>query len=259
MKLKPLLTFCIAVLILSNFSCTAYKNIPYFQDLRRDSIITEDMTNITPLTIQPGDLLGVHVTSLNADASAIFNYNLERPSGNSNLDKGEENAVIGYLVDQSGNIRLPMIGDVKVQGLTTTEISKLIESKLDGTVLKQPRVNTRIQNFRISLIGDIREPKQIAVWNERITVLDALSNAGDLTVTGIRQITLIRELDGKRMYIPLDLTSKNLFKSPYYYLKNNDIIYVQPNRARAQDDGTTFQRASIVVSVLSIIAILLTR
>lgn len=259
MKLKHFLTLFFATLIFFNFSCTEYKNIPYFQDISKDSVTVENINNYTPLTIQPGDLIAFHVSSLNADASAMFNYNLERPNGQSNLDRSEENAVLGFLVDKAGNIHLPMLGEVAVHDLTTQQISKLLEQKL-LPYLTQPKVDTRIQNFRISILGDVKNPSTYPVYNEMITIPQALSLAGDLTVTGVRQIMLIREIGGKRSYIPIDMTkSKSVFNSPYYYLKNNDIIYVQPNRARAQNDGTTFQKASIIVSVLSIIAVLLTR
>ncbi|MBK0380695.1 polysaccharide biosynthesis/export family protein [Mucilaginibacter segetis] len=258
MKLKHLLTLLFVAVIFFNFSCTAYKDVPYFQDISKDSINTENIENFTQLTIQPNDLLGIHFTSLNPDASAMFNYNLERPNGNNNLDKSEENAVIGYLVDMNGDIHLPMVGAVNVKGLTTLQTSELLEKKLTP-YLSQPKVDTRIQNFRISVLGDVKSPNTFNVYNERITVPEALSLAGDLNVTGIRKILLIREIDGKRTYIPFDLTKKDIFNSPYYYLKNRDVIYVQPNHSRVENDGTTFQKASIIVSLMSVIAILITR
>lgn len=258
MKLKHLFAIFIAALVLFNLSCTPYKNIPYFQDLRRDSITTENITNYTPVTIQPGDQLGIHVTSLNVEASALFNYNLERPSGGGNLDRSEQNAVVGYYVDTDGNILMPLIGAVKAQGYTTSEFGKILESKL-ALYTSKPNVNVRYQNFKVSVMGDVRSPNVYMIYNERTTIPEVLSMAGDLNITGIRRIVLVRELDGKRQYIPIDLTAKDVFNSPYYYVKKNDLIYVQPNEQRAANDGSTFQRASLVISVLSIIAVLLTR
>lgn len=258
MNLKNLLKVLLIGLVLFNFSCTSYKNIPYFQNVSRDSITVEPIQNYSQLTIQPGDLLGIHVSSLNIEASSIFNYNLERPFGNSNLERSEENAVTGYLVSSDGFIRMPMIGEVQVSGLTTLAITKVLETKL-STVLKGVTVNTRILNFKVSVLGDVKNPGSFVLTNERITLTEALSRAGDLNITGIRNILLIREVDGKRIYVPIDMTSKNIITSPYYYLKNNDVIYVKPNRARAEDNGSTFQRAGLIVSVLSIIAILLQR
>ncbi|TWR27600.1 polysaccharide export protein [Mucilaginibacter pallidiroseus] len=250
--------FLIALVFLGMSSCTSYKNVPYFKDLPLDSIKTETIGNFTPLTIQPGDLLGLHVNSLNPDASYMFNYNLERPNGTSNLDKAEESAVIGYLVDQQGDIHLPLVGAVHLQGQSTLEASKTLEAKL-VEVVKQPKVNVRIQNFKVSVLGDVKAPGTFNIVNERITVTEALSRAGDLNVTGIRNILLVREIDGKREYVPLDLKSKKIFTSPYYYLKNNDVIYVTPNRARSENDGSSFQRVSLLVSLLSVVAIILTR
>lgn len=258
MKFKHLLFFSLIALIVVNSSCTSYKNIPYFQNVSQDSITTETINNYSVLTIQPGDLLGVHVSSLNKEADAVYNYNLERAYGNSNLDRAEENAVVGYLVDTEGNIKMPNIGTFKVSGLSTFQITKLIEDKLQ-MYLKQPNVNVRIQNFRVSVLGDVKNPGSYLVQNERLTLTEALSRAGDANITGIRKILLIREIEGKRIYVPIDLTSKSILSSPYYYLKNNDVVYVRPNRARSEDNGSTFQRAGLIVSVLSIIAILLQR
>ncbi|MBD1393338.1 polysaccharide biosynthesis/export family protein [Mucilaginibacter glaciei] len=258
MNIKRLLFLSIVAIVITASSCTSYKNIPYFQNVNRDSIFTETITNYSQLTIQPADLLGIHVTSLNNEADAKYNYNLERAFGNSNLDRAEENAVVGYLVDQDGNIKMPSIGTIKVSGLTTTQIARLLETKL-LLDLKQPTVNVRIQNFKISILGDVKNPGTFNITNERITLSEALSRSGDLNITGIRSILLIRELEGKRTYVPIDLTSKDIITSPYYYLKNNDVIYVKPNRARSEDNGSTFQRAGLIVSVLSIIAILLQR
>lgn len=259
MKLKYLLLLPLITLVFLNSSCTSYKNIPYYQDLNVDSVTTERIENNLQLIIQPGDLLGIHVTSANPDADSKYNYNLERAFGNSNLDRAEENAVVGHLVDPEGNVTMPTIGKFKVSGLTTFEIAKLVESKL-LIDLKAPNVNVRIQNFRISVLGDVKNPGTFIVTNERINVNEALSRAGDLNITGVRnKILLIREFEGTRTYVPIDLTSKATIKSPYYYLRNNDVLYVKPNRARAEDNGSTFQRAGLIVSVLSIIAILLQR
>jgi polysaccharide export outer membrane protein len=105
----------------------------------------------------------------------------------------------------------------------------------------------------------VRNPNVFSIYNERTTIAEVLSMSGDLNITGVRNVMLVRETDGTRQYIPVDLTSKKLFSSPYYYVRKNDIIYVQPNEQRAANDGSTFQRASLVISVLSIIAVLLTR
>jgi len=265
MKLKHFLPIFFIV-ILFVCSCTSYKNVPYFQDLKRDSVLTEKINNFTPLIIQSGDLLAIHVTSMSHEADAIFNYNLERPNGlsASSTESAEalggssgESAVFGYLVDLDGNIRLPMIGSVKVAGLNTTEITSMLESSL-SQVLNKPVVDVRIENFKISILGDVKNPGSYSIPDERVTITEAMAIAGDLNTTGIRtNVLLIREINGERKYVTLDLTSKNIFASPYFYLKNNDVIYVQPNKEKVADNGTAFQKVSIALAVLSIIVYLI--
>jgi polysaccharide export outer membrane protein len=117
-----------------------------------------------------------------------------------------------------------------------------------------------LQNFKISVLGDVKSPGSFLLENETITVSEALSLAGDLNTTGIRtNVLLIREINGERKYIRLDLTSKSLFNSPYYYLRNRDVIYVQPNKERVNNDSTAFAKASLVLTVLSILAIILSK
>ncbi|TSD67003.1 polysaccharide export protein [Inquilinus sp. KBS0705] len=261
MKFKNLhFTFFILILI-SFCSCTSYKNVPYFQNLKKDSLlVTETINNYAPLAIQPGDLLGLHVTSLNPEADAAFNYNLQRLNGN-NLDlrNANENAVLGFLVDQDGNITLPYVGAVKVAGFTTSQIAADVQSKLTK-YLTNPNVNVRIQNFKISVLGDVGRPGTYDVFNERITFTEALALAGDLNVTGVRNnVLLVREVNGKREYYTVNLTQKELFNSPYYYLRNNDVIYVQPNRDKVSSSDSAYQKASLAIAALSILAILLTR
>ena len=264
MKLKNLLIIFF-VLSFFSFSCTTYKDVPYFQDLKRDSVLTEKINNFTPLTIQPGDLLAIHVNSLNHDADLQFNYNFERPSGVNaitnvpNAGSSAENTVFGYLVDRDGNIRLPLVGYVKVSGSNTVEITHDLETKLSD-YLSKPIVNVRLENFKISILGDVRNPGSYNIANESVTLSEALALAGDLNSTGLRpNLLIIREVDGVRKYITLDLRSKSILNSPYYYLKNNDIVYVQPNRDKVASTDSAFQKASLIIGALSLLAIFLTR
>jgi len=259
MNFKSLNAVVLIALILIS-SCTSYKNVPYFQNLKRDSVsaIKEKITNFSPLLIQPGDLLAIHVTSLNHEADAAINYNLIFQPQNTlpSIDHADQNAVLGYLVDPIGNIHLPYVGNVKVSGMTTLEISSALESKL-SEYLSKPNFEVRLQNFKISVIGDVLRPGSFGSTNERITVTEALALAGDLNATGYRDILLIREINGNREYITLDLTSKKIFNSPYYYLKNNDVIYVQPNKQRVAATDNGFQKVSIIISALSVLALFL--
>jgi len=263
MKFKHLGAIGLVVIIFIS-SCTPYKDVPYFQNLKRDSVTatTEKITNFSPLTIQPGDLLALHVNSLNHEADAQFNYNLERPNGinvGSSIAVSSENVVYGYLVEQSGNINLPLVGNVKVSGLTTAGITTILETKL-SEYLSDPKVNIRILNFKISVLGDVARPGSYDITNDHVTLIQALALAGDLNTTGIRSnVLLIREVNGNRETITLNLTSKKIFNSSYYYLKNNDVIYVQPNKDRVAQTDSGLIKASILISALSVLAIIITK
>jgi polysaccharide export outer membrane protein len=244
----------IAIIVLFCYSCSTYEHVPYFQDLDQNNITREEINNYSPLLIQSGDILAVNVTSSSAGTEE-FNYNLNRVGGTNN-GQGPESAVIGYLVDPNGNINLPFVGQIKVSGLTTTTLTDQLQVSL-AKYFTKPIVNIRIINFKISVLGDVMKPDVYTIQNERITVPEALSLAGDLNITAIRNnILLIREINGKREFIPIDLNTKKLFESPYYYLKNHDVIYVTPNKAKVSSNNTAgFQRASLIISALSVIAL----
>jgi polysaccharide export outer membrane protein len=237
-------------------SCRSYKHIPYFQDLPGNLPLEQQVQNFSPLSIQPGDVLAINVNSRNPESSATFNYNLNRVNG-SNFDQSTSNPVTGYLVDQDGLIILPILGKMKVAGISTHKL----RDKLTDTLLvyyKDPVVSIRIINFKVAVFGDVQRPDVYTLQNERTTITQALTLAGDLNITAIRNnIILIREEDGKRKFIPIDLTSKAIFESPYYYLKNNDEIYVQPDRTKYATVDRGYRVATLVLSGLSIIAIVL--
>lgn len=239
---------------MTTISCGTYKNIPYFKDINHTSPSQEQVINYSPLTIQPSDILGINVSSRNPESSAIFNYNLVRISGNTDLSP--DNPVVGYMVDQKGEIHLPVVGNLKAAGLSIAELSDKLNQLL-LTYYKDPVVNIRILNFKVSIFGDVQRPNIYTLQNERTTITQALSLAGDLNITALRNITLIREQDGKRNFIPLDLTSRKIFKSPYFYLKNNDEVYVQPDRTKYATVDRGYRTATLVLSGLSIIAIVL--
>jgi polysaccharide export outer membrane protein len=218
-KTSTLKGLLFVALLFALSSCRSYQEIPYFQEVNRNAVSQEEINNYSSLTIQPEDIIGINVISLNPDASAAFNYN------------AQNNPSIGYVVNQKGEIKLPLVGMMKVSGLTTDELRTQLQRTL-LTYLKEPVVNVRVLNFKISVLGDVLRPDVYSVPSERITLPEALSLAGDLNITGKREVLLIRERNGKREYVPLDLKSKNIFNSPYYYLKNNDMIYVTPHKSK---------------------------
>jgi polysaccharide export outer membrane protein len=243
-------SFFIAIIVAFCCSCSSYRNVPYFQDLDQNNVTREEINNYSPLVIQPGDLLSINVNSVSAGAEQFGRINMS--PGDSNP---QNNPAAGYLVDNNGNINLPIIGQMKVSGLTTTNLTEQLQNSLK--IFTKPIVNIRILNFKISVLGDVMKPDVFTIQNERITVPEALSLAGDLNITAIRNnILLIREINGKREFIPIDLNSKKIFESPYYYLKNHDVIYVTPNRSKVSSNNTAgFQRVSLIISALSVIAL----
>ena len=161
------------------------------------------------------------------------------------------------MVDLNGNINLPYLGQIKVSGLNTTNLTDQLQASLSN-YFKKPVINVRITNFKISVLGDVAKPDVFTIQNERVTIPEALSMAGDLNITAIRQIFLVREINGKREYIPIDLNSKKLFDSPYYYLKNHDVLVVTPNRSKISNNNTAgFQRVSLIISALSVAALII--
>jgi polysaccharide export outer membrane protein len=237
-----------------------YKTIPYFTDLAPDSAVNEQIKNQTILKIQKNDILAITVNSLNSEASAIFNMG-STSSNQGNASGGVDPTLTanGFLVDQDGNIQLPLVGSVQVSGLTTAEARRALEKKL-VQYLKEPVVSLRLINFRVSVLGDVLRPGVYPVTNERVNISEALSMAGDLNITAERNnVLLIREDNGVRKYMRLNMQSRSLFSSPYYYLQNNDVLYIQPGKTKYASVDASYRNVSLVISALSVIALLITR
>lgn len=257
--MKKILYLALAVLFFS--SCgVQYQTIPYFTDLPADSAVQEQIQNQSALRIQKADILGLTVTSLNPEASVIYNRgNTSSVQGNVGGNIDPVLTSNGFVVDQNGNIQMQSIGDIKVEGLTTVQARAVIEEKL-AKFLKEPVVSLKIVNYRISVMGDVLRPGVYPVNNERVSVSEALSMAGDLNITAQRNnVLLIREINGERQYIRLDLQSKSLFSSPYYYLQNNDVLYIQPGKTKYASVDASYRNVSLVLSALSVIALLISR
>lgn len=233
-------------------SCTSYKEVPLFRDLPQDDELKETITNYSPLIIQKNDILSIRVSSLNAEASALFNNpnGISQQGGTPGNQGGNE-----FLVGQNGEVQLPYIGKIQVAGLTTWQVTELITEKLKAH-LKEPVVNLKINNFKVAVFGGVSSPGIFTVTTERITVIEALILAGDLKTTSKRQnVLIVREIDGERKYARFDLGSKSTFDSPYFYLKSNDLIYVQPGTSEEQRN-TLLTGVGALSTVVSLILIL---
>lgn len=231
-------------------SCKSSKKIVYFQETK--DITVKDSLVIFEPEIQVGDFLSINVSALDAEAALPFNL-FETPV----LVNTIGNLIpITYLVNPDGIIFFPVIGELKVGGLTTKELNTKL-SKILEPYLKSPIVNIRLTNFRVTVLGEVARPGSYSVQNERISIIEAIGLAGDLTIYGDRkEVILIREQNGIRTNINVDLTNKQLFDSPYFYLSQNDVIYVQPNKTRVNSSAVG-PNTSIIVSGLSILISLL--
>lgn len=211
--------------------------------------------------IHSDDLLAIMVNSRDPELALPFNMPMITYQLGSN-SSGQQR-VLGYLVDTNGNIDFPILGEIHVEGLTRMQLTELIKNKLiEGDLIKDPIVTVQFLNFKISVMGEVGRPGSFTISGDRITLLEALSMAGDLTIYGRRdRVGVIRENNGKRTILFHDLRSADIFNSPCYYLQQNDIVYVEPNKAKSGQSSIN-QNNSIgvwvsVISLLTTIAVLI--
>jgi polysaccharide export outer membrane protein len=225
----------------------------------QDTIIITDNKAFETI-IEPNDILSVSITSPNPEASLL--YNLPNTSSvTASTAAGAISQTSGYLVNIDGNIQMPGLGNIPVVGLTKKQLKDKITSLLvDRKLLLDPTVNIRFLNFKISVLGEVGRPTVITVPNERITLLEALGLAGDLTIYGRRDnVLVIREEGGTKVIKRLNLNSNFILSSPYYYLRNNDVIYVEPNKAKVASTSQTRIYLPVVFSGITMIAIIVDR
>jgi len=202
--------------------------------------------------------LGIQVSSVNPEATAMFSfYGSARLSGSSDPNLASQSA--GYLVDAQGSIQFPILGNVSVIGKTTIEIRSQIQELL-AKYLENPIVSVRFLNFKIMLMGDVLKPGIYTFPSERVTLFEAITAAGDLTIFGNRKnIQLIRELNGKNQVIRIDLTDKNVLSTKFMYLMPNDIIYIEPGNGKIASADNLYRILPLLVTGLNIIALLIYR
>jgi len=243
-------------------SCASTRNVPYFSDISdttKEKVLA-DAPYKDPLII-PDDILSVTIVTIDPTTAAPVNQAANVPvSSASSSSTGVQQQVPGLLVDKEGNISLPIIGSVKVAGLSTYQAKALIKSRAEQ-YFKDPDVQLRFVNFKITVIGEVAHPSTFTVPNEKVSVLDAIGMAGDLTIYGRREnVLLIRENNGKKELHRLDLNSSNLFTSEYFYLKQNDVVYVEPNKSKiVQADAQQTRVITIVASIASALLLLFIR
>ena len=248
MKFRPaILLFLLSSILILSESCITRKDISYFQDIS-DSLSIQQITKGFEARIAAGDILSIHVSSLSAEASSFFNVVGEET---------DQQVANTYLVDANGQIEMPLIGTVEVGGMTGIEAKETIKQKLNKYLI-DPTVNVRIRNFKVTVLGEVKAPGVYTIPNEKVTLVEALGMAGDLSIFGKRMnVLLIREENGSRKFVKIDLRSKELFESDYYYLHSNDIIYVEPGKGKIASADAWYRILPIVLSGLSTIALFL--
>lgn len=260
-KIFLLLAFPILVV-----SCTSYKSVPYLQNPEA----VNNSNNTLPLydaKIMPKDLLSITVNTTDPQAAAPFNLTVQTPinAAMMSINTSTQPSLQQYLVNNAGEIDFPVIGRLQVGGQTKNQAEDLIREKLKPYLKETPIVTVRMSNYKISVLGEVNRPGTFTVSNEKVNVLEALAMAGDMTVYGIRDdVRLVREdSQGKREIISLNLNDADVILSPYYYLQQNDIVYITPNKTKARNsdigNSTTlwFSATSILVSIASLLATIL--
>ena len=237
--------------------CTTQKKLAYFNTVTAssaESINAQLKNERADARILTDDRLSITVSALDPNAVAIYNLPCVSFASPGSDQIYASPVLQSYLVNSQGNINFPVLGEIKLEGLTLTEAGNLIKSKLAEHVA-DPIVNIQFVNFRITVLGEVLRPGQFPVTNERVTILDALGLAGDMTAYGRRDnVLLTRNNNGKLEFARINLNSDEVFKSPYFYLQQNDVIYVEPNTVKS----ISSQDIPLYLSFLSTLATLVT-
>lgn len=245
-------------------SCISTKNVPYFQDISLDE--QSQLINTAKFTepiIQSDDILSVSVFTIDDKTNMIVNQ-VGSQAISTNIGQvanlGATPPTSGFLVDKNGELDLSLIGKVKVLGLTTFQARDLIKDRA-AIVYQNPNVQVRFANFKVTILGEVARPASYVIPNEKVSVLDALGLAGDLTIFGKREnVIVIRDNNGKKEFARLNLNSKEIFNSPYYYLKQNDVLYIEPNSGKAASLNTArTQTIALIGTALTVLITLISR
>ena len=243
-------------LIFLCFSCASRKEIVYYQN--SDGFVANTASSYE-IKIQPDDLLLIVVSAEDPEIAAPFNLTtINKVNNNATLDMAVgQQTLQQYLVDSQGNIEFPILGKLKVGGLSRTEILALLRNKI-GQYVKNPIINLRVTNFKVAVQGEVNNPGTFSISSDRLTLVEALSMAKDLTIYGKRNnLLVIREVNGEKTFNHIDITKADFINSPFYYLKQNDVIYVEPNKAKI-NGAAVGANTSVIISITSLLITLIT-
>lgn len=255
MKINNIFYYIIAILLLTT-ACSAPKNLAYFQD--RPVKDYAAIATFPEIKYQPNDILTINVSG--PDPKTVIPFNLPVVAYDNDIVSAMgQRKQQTYLIDKHGNIDFPVIGTIKLGGLTREEATTTLKNTLKEYI-NDPIVNIRLANFNVTVLGEVNRPGVYTINNEKVSVAEALGLAGDLTIFGKREnVILVREIDGKKHFAKLDLTSLNVLNGDNYYLTQNDILYVEPNKSKArssrynQNYGLLLSLASTLVAIVAII------
>lgn len=247
-------------------SCTSYKKVSYLQNSAE--VDAETIVELYDARVQPKDMLTITVSSEKPEAAIPFNLTIPtsmNAASGSGRSLSSQPALQIYLVDNEGCIDFPVLGKLKIGGMTKGEVETMIKERIKSNFTTEPIVTVRMTNYKVTVLGEVASPGVHTIANEKVNIFEALAMSGDLTIYGMRDnVKLVREnTDGTKMIIPLDLNDANIIYSPYYYLQQNDILYVEPNKAKARNSDVSgmtslwFSATSLLMAVITFLLNLL--
>lgn len=253
--IKAIHVILVLVAICCVSGCASSKKVLYFQDLENEKLLKR--VSFQEIKIQKDDILSIIVSGPDKEVTQPYNFTIS--DGNSIGDF--QRSTVGYLVNNLGEIKFPLLGKIKVEGMTRTELEEYLTVEI-GKDVKNPIVSVTFKNFKITVLGEVRTPGTFNVNSDKINVLQALGMAGDLLISGKREdILLIREVDGRQAYVKMDLKSKDILESPYFYLQQNDILYIPPSTSKITQGrtatgfwATILSGASLLLTVIALLA-----
>ena len=237
-------------------SCATKKQVVYFYEGKEVLEGKKNLLDYEP-KIEKNDVLRINVSSSSINEEIVKPFQMQMGGQQAPGGGNQDPSLTGYLVSSEGNINFPVLGEIHVVGLTRTEIQKKLEEEIEAYV-KDPIVDVRIVNFRVTVLGEVGNPGRVEVKDGRISMPELIALAGDITYNGKREnITVIREVDGIKQLGSLDMTDTDLFSSPYFYLKQNDIVYVEPTYGRMKSAGFFGSPGAILGLTSSVIGLIL--
>jgi polysaccharide export outer membrane protein len=261
-RVKIFFLLLISSIVILISSCTEYKKIVYLNDIP-DSLNygSQKLAKYEDPKIQLDDIMSITILTIDPNTNAIINQGQLVPQGvlPGSLPSLSQ-AMNGYLVDKNGEVLIPLVGTIKIAGLTTSEARDLIKEKT-AEFYKDPTVQVRFANFKVTVLGEVSRPGTYILPNEKNSILDAIGLAGDLTIYGKREdVLLMRDTLDHKIYVRMNLSNTKYIQSHYFYLRQNDVIYVEPNKSKViAADAQATRYATIGAAVLTAIALILIR